>query len=484
MKFTELDIPEELQRGITEANFETLTPVQAGAIPVALEGKDVAAQAQTGTGKTAAFLVPILTRLATVERPAKSTGVRALILAPTRELVVQIQNEVEKLGKHLNVTSLPVFGGTGYQQQMDALKGTVDIVVATPGRLIDYLKQKVIRLSKVEVVVVDEADRMFDLGFIRDLRFILRRLPPYAERQTLLLSATLSHKVMELAYEFTDNPEKIMIEPEQVTAERVEQLLFHVSRREKMALLFGLLKKEAQFKKVLHFVNTKIEGERLERDLEANGYKVGLLSGDVPQKKRMRILEQFKEGTIGHLVATDVASRGIHIDAVDLVVNYDLPQDAEDYVHRIGRTARAGSFGHAISLADEELVHHLPEIEAYIGAKIPSCVPGDDDFLWDFKRAPRPKRQPSRDTKGKRSGDNKSNRRRPPRKDGPKKEASGDKVPPKSTAGDTSGDNPKEAQKHRRRRPRRRNNAAKGGQGEQSGNSPKDGSPKSDGSKE
>jgi len=386
MKFTELDLTPEVLRGIEETGFTELTPVQQESIPLALQGKDVAAQAQTGTGKTAAFLISLFSKLLSSGR-ATSNNPRALIMAPTRELVVQICNDAENLGKYTGLRVQPIFGGMDYEKQRQALKDGVDIIVATPGRLIDYYKQRVFSMNRVESLVIDEADRMFDMGFIKDLRYILRNLPSFEKRQTMLFSATLSPQVMELAYEFMDLAEKVQIEPEQVTADGIEQILYHVSRREKFALLLGLLKKETEIERVLLFVNTKVEAERLDALLNANNLPCGVLSGDVPQKKRMRILDQFKDGSLTHLVATDVASRGIHVDNITHVVNYDLPQDREDYVHRIGRTARAGAKGLAISFADEEMVYILDEIETYLGRKIPSIMPIDEEFCFDYKRA-------------------------------------------------------------------------------------------------
>ncbi len=391
MKFSELHLPESVMKGIEQVGFTDLTPVQEESIPLALQGNDVAAQAQTGTGKTAAFLISLFTRL--LRNPAsKGPDPRALIIAPTRELVVQICEDAKAIGAHCDLVIQPIYGGVDYQKQRQALMDGIDIIVATPGRLIDYAKQRVFSFNRIEAVVIDEADRMFDMGFIKDLRYILRKLPAFDKRQTMLFSATLSHRVMELAYEFMDLTEKVRIEPEQVTAEKVEQILYHAARREKFPLLLGLLQKEAEAGRVLIFVNTKKEAEHLTDRLKANDFKAAVISGDIPQKTRMRILDDFKEGRLRFLVATDVASRGIHIEGVTHVVNYDLPQDAEDYVHRIGRTARAGALGKAISFADEELVYHLPDIEEYIGRKIPSALPDDTDFQWKFKRgAPRKK---------------------------------------------------------------------------------------------
>lgn len=413
MKFTELNLPEPVRKGIEQVGFVDLTPVQEESIPLALLGKDVAAQAQTGTGKTAAFLISLFTRLLQSEARTGEDP-RALIMAPTRELVVQICEDAKGLGAFCPFVIQPIFGGVDYDKQRQALKSGVDIIVATPGRLIDYAKQKAFSFNRIEMVVIDEADRMFDMGFIKDLRFILRRLPAFEKRQTMLFSATLSHRVLELAWEFMDLAERVQIAPEQVTAERVEQILYHVGRGEKFPLLLGLLKKEEGFERVLVFVNTKREGEFLAERLKVNDFRAAVISGDIPQKKRMRILEDFKEGHLTFLVATDVASRGIHIDGVTHVINYDLPQDAEDYVHRIGRTARAGALGKAISFADEDLVFHLPDIEEYIGRKIPSAFPEDEDFCHNFKRhhsrkkAPVPEKVMGRDKKPRRRKPNHS----------------------------------------------------------------------------
>ena len=391
MKFTKLNLPEAVQRGINDADFVQLTPVQEESIPLALAGKDVAAQAQTGTGKTAAFLIALFCRLIK-SKERTNNNPRALVMAPTRELVVQICHDAELLGQHTGLKVQPIFGGMDYAKQRQALKDGIDIVVATPGRLIDYYKQRVFSLKRVEALVIDEADRMFDMGFIKDLRYLLRNLPAYDKRQTMLFSATLSPQVMELAYEFMDLAERVEIAPDKVTADGIDQVLYHVSRREKFPLLLGLLRREEGVERVLLFVNTKAEAERLNALLQANNVASELLSGDIPQKKRIRILDQFKLGSLTHLVATDVASRGIHVDNVTHVINYDLPQDREDYVHRIGRTARAGALGRAISFADEETVYVLDEIEDFLGFRIPSEMPGEEDFEFKFKR-PQAKRK-------------------------------------------------------------------------------------------
>jgi len=416
MKFTELNLPEEVLKGIAQVGFTELTPVQEESIPLALQGKDVAGQAQTGTGKTAAFLISLFTRLLRSDRSGGKNP-RALVLAPTRELVTQIRDDALGLGAFCPFRIEAIFGGVDYDKQRQALKEGVDIIIATPGRLIDYARQRVFSFKSIEAVVIDEADRMFDMGFIKDLRYILRKLPPFEERQTMLFSATLSPRVMELAYEFMDLAEKVRIAPEQVTAERVEQILYHVGRREKFALLLGLLKKESEPVRILLFVNTKREAEHLSERLKANDYKAAVISGDIPQRKRMRILDDFKEGRLNFLVATDVASRGIHVEDVTHVINYDLPQDPDDYVHRIGRTARAGAAGKAISFADEDLVFNLPDIEEYIGRKIPSAVPEEEDFVRNYKRGAPRKKAPVPEKKSG-HGDKRLRRRRPRRPSG------------------------------------------------------------------
>lgn len=414
MKFTELDLPAEVLQGISAVGFSDLTPVQEQSIPLALAGKDVAAQAQTGTGKTAAFLISLFTRLLRSGRPTTHNP-RALIIAPTRELVVQINSDAAGLGAGCPFKVQPIFGGVDYEKQRQALRNGVDVIVATPGRLIDYYKQKVFSLDRIEAVIIDEADRMFDMGFIKDLRFLLRKLPAFDKRQTMLFSATLSQRVMELAYEFMNIAEKVQIAPEQITAERVEQILYHVTRREKFPLLLGLIRQE-QPERTLLFVNTKKEAEHLSDRLKANECKAEVISGDIVQRKRMRILEDFKSGKLNFLVATDVASRGIHVEDVSHVVNYDLPQDPEDYVHRIGRTARAGAMGKAITLADEELVFYLADIEEYLKKKIPSTFPEEEQLVWDYKRPVPRKKAPVKKRPGEGEKRRPQRRRRPSRK--------------------------------------------------------------------
>jgi len=386
LEFTSLDLPEPVLAGVRDAGFVTATAIQEAALPLALKDKDVAGQSQTGTGKTAAFLIAAFTRCLRHPAPPKggATAPRVLIIAPTRELVVQIEHDAHLLGSHTGLKILAVYGGIDYNKQRDALRDGCDVLVGTPGRLIDYLKQHIWSPAKVEVLVIDEADRMFDMGFIADLRFILRRLPKPERRQSFLFSATLSFRVMELTWEFMNNPTQITITPQQKTAEKAEQLLYHVGREEKFNLLLGLLRREGG-SRILIFANTREEARRLEDRLGRNGWVARALTGDVDQKKRLKILADFKEGELPILVATDVASRGLHIEGVSHVVNWDLPQDSEDYVHRIGRTARAGAAGKALSLVDEAGALALEPIEKFIGQKIPVEWAEDDLYLPEIK---------------------------------------------------------------------------------------------------
>ena len=392
MKFSELDVPHEVSQGIEHTGFTICTPVQEAVIPRALRGEDVAAQAQTGTGKTAAFLISLFSRM--VRNPVVDIGdsPQALIIAPTRELADQIYHEAERLGKFTGFRLLAVYGGIDYQKQMDTLKQGVDVLVGTPGRLIDYYKQHVYSLKKTRYLIIDEADRMFDMGFIDDLRFLLKKMPPYTNRQSMLFSATLSYRVMELAYEHMNLPEKISITPEKVTVEQVKQVLYHVGKHEKIPLLLGILKKEEPNRAII-FVNTRRAAEMVVERLNRNNWKCQAITGEIEQKKRLRILAEFKEGKLPILVATDVASRGIHVESVTHVINYDLPQDAEDYVHRIGRTGRAGLTGKAVSLADEEYVYSLEEIEKYIGQKIPVDWAEDSMYVREIRRTAEEKLQ-------------------------------------------------------------------------------------------
>jgi len=372
LSFSSLHLPETLQKGLADASFERCTPIQAQTLPQALAGMDVAGQAQTGTGKTAAFLVALFARL--IREPVPPTrnlnAPRALVIAPTRELAVQIHRDAETLGSHTGLRLGLAFGGVDYEKQKTHLEQGVDILMGTPGRIIDFAKQHVIDLRSIQVLVLDEADRMFDLGFISDIRWILRRLPAPDQRLNLLFSATLSQRVLELAYEHMNDPQLVRIEPDKMTVDRVRQVIYYPSNDEKPRLLVGLIK-HMDPRRSMIFVNTRRAAEDIERLLQANGINAEAISGDVPQRKRLRMLRDFHEGALSVLIGTDVASRGLHIPDVSHVFNYDLPQDPEDYVHRIGRTARAGAEGDAISFGCEEYVISLPDIEAYIDRKLP-----------------------------------------------------------------------------------------------------------------
>lgn len=380
-RFDEFNLPAEVLAGLKDAGFVHCTPIQAQTLPVSLTGRDVAGQAQTGTGKTAAFLVTLLNAL--LSEPAKSDGLPlALIVAPTRELSQQIYEEAKVLCRHTRLTLVQVVGGVDYVKQADILRGGVDIVIGTPGRIIDYYKQKIFKTESIKVLVIDEADRLLDLGFAQDMRYILRKLPPYDKRQSMLFSATLSYRVMELTYEYMNLPEFISVTPQSVTVEGIEQSLFHVGIDKKIPLLLGLLKRE-EWNRMLIFVNTKSGVDYVTYKLKGNGWPAEGITGDLPQRKRFRLMSQYKKGELKILVATDVASRGIHVEDISHVINYDLPQDSENYVHRIGRTARAGKTGKAISLACEKYVFHLEPLEKMLDYKIPVVWPEEDWYLED-----------------------------------------------------------------------------------------------------
>jgi ATP-dependent RNA helicase RhlB len=380
-RFDQFDLPPKVISGLNDAGFVACTPIQAQVLPVALTGRDVAGQAQTGTGKTAAFLVTIFTRLLAL--PNRKPGLpSALIVAPTRELALQIYNDAKILGRHTGFRSAQIVGGIDYQKQAETLRRGTDIVICTPGRIIDYFKQGIFKTDAIEIVVIDEADRLFDLGFTKDMRYILRKLPHYEKRQSMLFSATLSHRVLALTYDYMNLPEFISVTPEEVTVEGIEQTLYHVGRAEKLSLLLGLLERE-DWTRILIFVNTKAGVEWVSQKLRGNGLPAEGITGDLPQPKRFKLMERFKEGTIKILVATDVASRGIHVEDISHVINYDLPQDVENYIHRIGRTARAGKTGRALTLASEDYIFHLEPLEEMLGDKLPVVWPEDNWFLKD-----------------------------------------------------------------------------------------------------
>ncbi|MBT8085771.1 MAG: DEAD/DEAH box helicase [Woeseia sp.] len=413
LRFDTLDLHPDLRAGIKATGFEFCTPIQAQTLPLALDNKDVAGQAQTGTGKTAAFLIAAYQRLLTTPRPESDAQrqPRTFILAPTRELAVQIAADAADLGAHTGFKIGLAYGGTDYEKQRRIIQEGIDLLVGTPGRIIDYYKQGVFRLDEVQVAILDEADRMFDLGFIKDIRYLLRKLPTPDKRLNMLFSATLSQRVMELAYEHMNEPELIRVEPDKMTADRVRQAIFFPSNEDKLPLLVGLIR-EMGAGRIMVFVNMKRDAEKVQAYLQENDINALAISGDVPQNKRQNMLKRFQSGELQVLIGTDVASRGLHVPDVQYVINYDLPNDREDYVHRIGRTARAGAAGDAISFGCETYVESLPDIENYIGHKIP-VANYDHSLLPKLKKpAPRPRRKQGHGGKSRHSGGNKSRARR------------------------------------------------------------------------
>jgi ATP-dependent RNA helicase RhlB len=375
MEFSEFNFNQDILKGISEAGFKECLPVQKKTFCHTLNGSDVCVQSQTGTGKTAAFLISIFHAL-TGEKLNK----KCLIVAPTRELAVQIETEAKLLGRFLDLKIGCFYGGVKYGKQEKLLEGDeIDIIIGTPGRLMDFARQGKIRLNEIEVLVIDEADRLFDMGFLPDIRWMLKRMPKYNERQTMLFSATLGARTREIAWEHMNEPFEIILNPDRMTVEAISQVIYHVESREKMSLLLGILKGR-ESANALIFTNTKQAAFMVSNRLEHNGYKSEYLMGDLPQNKREKIIEDFKSGRLQYLVATDVAARGLHVDNLDLVVNYDLPEDPENYVHRIGRTGRTGKSGSAITLACEKFVMGLEALESFIEMKIP-VVWADEDFL-------------------------------------------------------------------------------------------------------
>ncbi len=371
--FSSLPLDSRLQQALAENHLEFCTPIQAESLPILLEGRDCAGQAQTGTGKTLAFLLACMQRILSSSdietRPGKP---RTLILAPTRELAIQIHKDALQLIAHTDLKLAICYGGKAYEQQKKQFQQPVDILIGTPGRLIDFFKQKLYNLKSAQCMVLDEADRMFDMGFIKDVRYLLRRLPPPEERLSMLFSATMAQKVMELAYEHMNNAQLITIETDSPAVERIDQVMYHPANREKIPLLLGLIKKMQPERSII-FVNTKHAAIRIWEYLTGNGFPAAVISGDIHQNKRESLLKKFHNGEYAFLVATDVASRGLHIPDVTHVFNFDLPDLGEDYVHRIGRTARAGAAGHAISFACEDFAMNMMDIEEYIGRPVPTA---------------------------------------------------------------------------------------------------------------
>ncbi len=381
-RFQDFDLPAPLLHAIYDLGYQYCTPIQAEILPSTLSGKDAGGRAQTGTGKTAAFLITVITRLLNhphTEERLPGTP-RVLILAPTRELVLQITDEAHELAKYCGIKIMSVFGGMDYDKQRRLLAaGPADIVVATPGRLLDFQRRGDISLKKIEILIIDEADRMLDMGFIPDVRMIIHSTPPKEKRQTLLFSATLTETITRLASQWTVNPVMVEIEPEQVAVDTVEQIVYIVTEEQKFDLLHNIIVKQG-LERVLVFCNRRDEVRRLAERLTRYGVNCSEISGEIPQRNRIRRLEDFKSGKIRVLVATDVAGRGIHIEGMDHVINFTLPHDPEDYVHRIGRTGRAGASGTAVSFADEGDAFYIAPIEEFMGRQL-HCIEPDDELL-------------------------------------------------------------------------------------------------------
>ena len=437
--FDDVDLPEPLRRAVDDLGFTHLTKVQAEVFPISLGGRDVVAQAQTGSGKTAAYLLTVFTHFLRVPRETPPETPRALIVAPTRELAVQIAHDAEGLGHHAGIRTHVVFGGLDYRKQREILERGTDLLIGTPGRLIDYHKKGSYSLRKTEMVVIDECDRLFDMGFAEDLRWILRRMPHPTERQSMMFTATLSQRVMTLGWRQMNKPTEVVVSANQLTPDSIQQVLYHVATREKLSLLLGLLEREGSSRTMI-FVNTRYRAQRLVDDLRRHGYSARGLTGSVVQTKRLRVLDEFRDGKLPILVATDVASRGLHIEGVSHVINYDLPQDSEDYVHRIGRTARVGAEGKAITLACEDYIYSLDAIQSFIGYELPTEFADDGLFAEVRPRERRPHRSDSR---------------RP---------LSSPSRPGRNPVSD--GDAKPEKKRRRRRRPRRKPTGGGNGQGE------------------
>jgi ATP-dependent RNA helicase RhlB len=416
IRFHDLDLPEEVMQAIADLKFEYCTPIQGEIMPSTLKGLDAAGRAQTGTGKTAAFLITIFTRL--LRAPAKGDRPygtpRVLIIAPTRELVIQIEKEASELSRYTPFTTMAVFGGMDYEKQKTRLTSSVvDVIVATPGRLIDFKRRRDLDLGQVEIMVIDEADRMLDMGFIPDVRNIVHSTPPKHKRQTLLFSATLTPDVVRLASQWTREAVTVEIEPEQVAVDSVDQIVYITTAREKFALLYNIIMQQQGDSPVIVFGNRRDVTQKLADTLYEYGIDCELLSGAVTQAKRLRTLEDFKKGKFRVLVATDVAGRGLHVDDVSHVINYSLPQDPEDYVHRIGRTGRAGAKGTSVSFACEEDGFHIPEIEEYMGRALPCTHPDENLLELPDKRVRKAPVRATAPTGGRRGGPRGGGRGRP-----------------------------------------------------------------------
>lgn len=415
-RFHDFDLPLSVMHGIADQKFEYCTPIQAKALPAVLDGKDLVGKAHTGTGKSAVFLIAIFSRLLQAkERPTRKGSPRALVIAPTRELVIQIAKDGRKLGKYTGLRIHAVYGGAKYEAQMKELRErVVDVVIATPGRLLDFANKNIISFKNCGIMVIDEGDRMLDMGFIPDVRRIIGRIPPKEERQTLLFSATVSDEVRRLAYQWCVKPEYVEAEQDQVSVESIDQRVYLVTTEEKYYVLYNLIK-QCPDERIMVFANMKSEVRKLSEKLQRDGIDCVLLSGDVPQDKRESRLERFRDGKVKVLVATDVAGRGIHIEGISYVVNFTLPYEPEDYVHRIGRTGRAGAEGISISFACEEGAFVLPEIEEYIGRSLECVVPPEELVVV-------PPERPQAGPEKKRGRKRRSGRGRRPQHKGAKRE--------------------------------------------------------------
>ncbi|MCU0305648.1 MAG: DEAD/DEAH box helicase [Thermoanaerobaculales bacterium] len=442
LTFADVDLPGELVAAVADLGFERLTRVQAEVLPLSLAGRDIVAQAQTGSGKTAAYLLTVFARMLRQERSTAIENPRALVIAPTRELAVQIASDADKLAAHTSLKTHVVFGGLDYKKQRERFASGVDLLIGTPGRLIDYHRQGAYSLRDTEMVVVDECDRLFDMGFADDLRWLLHRLPYPDKRQSLMFTATLSRRVMQLGWREMTEPQEIVVNRDQLTPETVHQELYHVAAHEKLSLLLGLLEREGG-QRIMIFLNTKHAARRLVEDLRRHGYLARALTGDVMQTKRLKVLDDFRDGTLPILVATDVASRGLHIAGVTHVINFDLPQDPEDYVHRIGRTARVGAEGKALTLACDDYVYSLDAVHKYVGYQIPVMFAPEELFAEVVPYRPKPRPRPRPDDGRASSGRTPEKRRTSPE---------APTAPTVPTAPTSDGATPEKKKRRRRRR--------------------------------
>lgn len=412
-KFTDFNLPEAIQSAIKELGYTHCTPIQAKSLPAILDNRNIIGKADTGTGKTATFLIAVINKLLS----RKDKNAKALILSPTRELAIQIQKECDTLIKYTDLSAAVVYGGADYEKQKKRLTEDYDILIGTVGRVIDFSKQKLMNLKSFQVMVLDEADRMLDMGFIKDVRYLLRRLPEPENRLNLLFSATINFQVQEFAYELMNDPELISTETEKSDS-KIEQSSYFVANNEKISVLIGLIKQQKPTRSIV-FTNMKVTAEKVAAFLQGNGIEAALLSGDVPQKRRESLVKEFGEGKFPVLVATDVAARGLHIEDVSHVFNYDLPQDPEDYVHRIGRTGRIGSSGHAINLICESYAFYQPAIEEFTETKM-TTLPVTEELLVNVapaapiqrkKNSPRNKQRNDGNRHGRSQNKNQGNRR-------------------------------------------------------------------------